>query len=72
MIDNFALYLKYLQTVIATTRNLQDHSTLYGKFTKLTYSKVLIGCPLFTYVLADCKCVSLTTQKHYYEHFRFC
>ena len=59
----FALYSQYLQNAIAATSNLEDHSILQGKFTKLIGATVLQQYTLFTYVLAEAKHVSLTTQK---------
>ena len=62
VIEKFGLYTQHLQHSIDTAKKSQDRETLQGKFTKLINATFLLGCALFTDVLAEAKHFSLITQ----------
>ena len=62
-IEKFDLYSQYFKNFIATTSDLQDYSTLQGKFIKLIGATVLQHYSLFTYVLGEAKNFILITEK---------
>ena len=61
VIEKFGLYTQHLQHTIDTAKKSQDRATLQGKFTKLINAKFLLGCALFTDVLAVAKHFRLIT-----------
>ena len=62
IIEKFGLYTN-LQHAINAAKKSQDHTTLQRKFTKLFNAKFLLGCALFTDVLAEAKHFSLITHE---------